>query len=83
MPLLAFFKPESPHSQAIVRLRSSLVSASLSTETGSLHLRLVPYHDPLGYPTICYGHLLSRERHADLGRWVLLGNEAEARKVLA
>ena len=59
------------------------MDTQVSTETGSLHLRLAPYHDPVGYPTIGYGHLLSRERHADLGRWVLLGNEAEARDVLA
>lgn len=28
-----------------------------------------PYHDPVGYPTIGYGHLLSREAGADLSRW--------------
>lgn len=28
-----------------------------------------PYHDDAGYPTIGYGHLLSRERWADLSGW--------------
>jgi len=32
-------------------------------------LRLQPYHDPAGYPTIGYGHLLSMDKHADLSRW--------------
>ena len=30
---------------------------------------LEPYHDPVGYPTICVGHLLSREQWADLSQW--------------
>lgn len=32
-------------------------------------LRLNPYHDPVGFPTVGYGHLLSREAWADLSRW--------------
>jgi lysozyme len=32
-------------------------------------LRLQPYHDPVGFPTIGYGHLLSREPWAPLERW--------------
>lgn len=28
-----------------------------------------PYHDDAGYPTIGFGHLLSRERWAPLSRW--------------
>ena len=32
-------------------------------------LRLSPYHDAVGYPTIGYGHLLSREKWADLSQW--------------
>lgn len=32
-------------------------------------LRLEPYHDPVGYPTIGYGHLLSREPWASLEKW--------------
>lgn len=28
-----------------------------------------PYHDPVGLPTIGYGHLLSREPWADLNQW--------------
>jgi lysozyme len=28
-----------------------------------------PYHDDAGYPTIGYGHLLSRKRWAPLDRW--------------
>lgn len=32
-------------------------------------LRLSPYHDAVGYPTVGYGHLLSREPWADLSQW--------------
>lgn len=32
-------------------------------------LRLEPYHDPVGYPTIGHGHLLSKEPWADLSQW--------------
>ena len=32
-------------------------------------LSLNPYHDPVGFPTIGYGHLLSRDAWADLNRW--------------
>ncbi len=28
-----------------------------------------PYHDVAGYPTIGYGHLLSKEKNADLSQW--------------
>lgn len=31
--------------------------------------RLLAYHDPVGYPTQGYGHLLSREVWADLSQW--------------
>lgn len=42
-------------------------------------LVLHPYHCPAGYPTIGYGHLLSREKHADLDQWEpLTHEEAEA-----
>lgn len=42
-------------------------------------LSLEPYHDPVGYPTIGYGHLLSREVWADLSQWQPISmNEAEA-----
>ena len=30
---------------------------------------LVPYHDPVGFPTIGFGHLLSRRKWADLAEW--------------
>lgn len=30
---------------------------------------LDPYHDPVGYPTIGYGHLLSLKPWADLSQW--------------
>ena len=32
-------------------------------------LSLVPYHDSAGYPTTGWGHLLSREKWADLSQW--------------
>ena len=42
-------------------------------------LSLKPYHDPVGYPTIGYGHLLSKEPWADLSQWKPISmNEAEA-----
>jgi len=44
-------------------------------------LRLVAYHDPVGYPTIGYGHLLSREPWADLSRWPDI-DEDEAERLL-
>lgn len=44
-------------------------------------LRLFPYHDPAGFPTIGYGHLLSREPWADLARWDPI-DEGEAERLL-
>ena len=32
-------------------------------------LRLQPYHDPVGYPTVGYGHLLSRVPWEDLSKY--------------
>lgn len=32
-------------------------------------LSLKAYHDPVGYPTIGYGHLLSKDKWADLSQW--------------
>jgi lysozyme len=45
-------------------------------------LSLDPYHDPVGYPTIGYGHLLSRDRWADLSQFPPLEDEAEADALL-
>jgi len=45
-------------------------------------LRLHPYHDPVGYPTIGYGHLLSRTPWVDLGEWPSI-DMAEAERLLA
>jgi lysozyme len=36
---------------------------------------LVPYHDPVGLPTIGYGHLLGTEPWADLGQWQGINQE--------
>ncbi len=44
-------------------------------------LRLSAYHDPVGYPTIGYGHLLSRNRWEELDRWADI-SEAEAEQLL-
>lgn len=38
-------------------------------------LRLEPYHCPAGFPTIGYGHLLSREKGADLSRWQAISED--------
>lgn len=42
---------------------------------------LTPYHDPVGFPTIGWGHLLSREPWADLSQWEPL-TQAEADALL-
>ena len=38
-------------------------------------LRLWSYHDDVGYPTIGYGHLLSKEKWADLSQWLAITEE--------
>jgi lysozyme len=60
------------------------VAFALAREHETLHdptpataLLYEPYHDPVGFPTIGYGHLLSREPWADLRRWPAV-TEAEA-----
>lgn len=41
--------------------------------------RLEPYHDPVGFPTIGFGHLLSRTPWDDLSQWKpLTQDEADA-----
>lgn len=45
-------------------------------------LRLEPYHDPVGFPTYGYGHLLSRTPWADLSQWEPLPDEAAADHLL-
>jgi lysozyme len=32
--------------------------------------RALPYYDVAGYPTVGYGHLLSKEKGADLDQWL-------------
>jgi len=39
------------------------------------HLELAPYYDAAGFPTVGYGHLLSRERWADLSQWAVITEE--------
>lgn len=54
-----------------------LLAAKLATRPGfdSMHdgnpatSIIEPYWDPIGFPTIGYGHLLSREAWAPLSRW--------------
>ena len=38
-------------------------------------LRLSPYHDPIGLPTVGVGHLLSKEKWADLSQWPTITEE--------
>jgi GH24 family phage-related lysozyme (muramidase) len=38
-------------------------------------LRLLSYHDDAGYPTIGYGHLLLKEKWADLSQWPAITEE--------
>lgn len=38
-------------------------------------LRLAPYHDDVGYPTVGYGHLLSKQKWADLNQWPTIQQE--------
>ena len=56
------------------------IAAELATHHEGLSLG--PYHDPVGFPTIGYGHLLSREKGADLSRFEPLVDEDEARRLL-
>lgn len=35
---------------------------------------IYPYHDPVGYPTIAYGHLLSRKTDCDLNQFRPINN---------
>lgn len=44
-------------------------------------LFLKPYHDPVGYPTVGYGHLLSYQKWADLSQWSAVTQE-EADRLL-
>lgn len=55
------------------------IAADLATPFEGLSL--AAYHDPVGYPTIGYGHLLSREPWADLSRWPDI-TESEAHDLL-
>lgn len=55
-------------------------AALLSEDFEGLSLAL--YHDPVGYPTIGYGQLLSRELHVDLSRWPLLPDREAAHFLL-
>ena len=41
-----------------------------------------PYHDPVGYPTIGYGRLLSRKPYEDLARWEPLASQEIAFEML-
>lgn len=38
-------------------------------------LRLAPYHDAAGCPTVGYGHLLSWKKRADLSQWSTVTKE--------
>ena len=62
----------------------SLRPASIAAELATHHegLSLEPYHDPVGFPTIGYGHLLSREKGADLSRFEPLADVDGARRLL-
>ena len=44
-------------------------------------LVLAPYHDDVGYPTVGYGHLLSKKKWADLSQWETL-TETDANALL-
>lgn len=46
---------------------ASSIAVSLAKPFEGLSLK--PYHDPVGYPTIGYGHLLSPDKWADLSQW--------------
>lgn len=42
-------------------------------------LRLKPYHDPVGYPTVGYGHLISKNAYEDLSRYPSITHETALR----
>jgi lysozyme len=45
-------------------------------------LSLSPYYDDVGYPTVGYGHLLSKEKWADLIQWPSLSGLTDANDLL-
>ncbi len=45
-------------------------------------LSLSPYHDAVGYPTVGYGHLLLKEKWADLSLWPNLSGLTDADDLL-
>ncbi|MEP4379649.1 MAG: lysozyme [Alphaproteobacteria bacterium] len=63
------------------RINPALEEAALLAEDFE-GLILEPYHDPVGYPTIGYGHLLSREPGADLTQWAALPDRDAALELL-
>ena len=52
------------------------IAAALAKHFEGLSLK--PYHDPVGFPTIGYGHLLSRIAWEPLDKWPALATEADA-----
>lgn len=55
------------------------LAAELAIPFEGLHLE--PYRDPVGYPTIGYGHLLSRDRSRPLSDWPAI-DQARAEELL-
>lgn len=55
------------------------LAATLCRRFEGCHLD--PYHDPVGYPTVGYGRLLSLEKWADLSKWESI-TEAQAEEWL-
>ena len=59
---------------ALVRAHETLHDPNPATD-----VLYEPYYDPIGFPTIGYGHLLSREPWSPLDRWpAITGAEADA-----
>jgi lysozyme len=71
--------------------RALELAAELARQFEGCHL--APYHDPVGFATVGYGHLLSRQPWAPLAQWpaisqeeantLLLQDMAEAERVVA
>jgi len=57
------------------------LAAEIATSPWADSFEPEPYHDPVGYPTIGYGHLLSRKTWEDISNWSPISEE-EGRVIL-
>lgn len=65
-----FMKPLDADEEKILKLASTIVTSPWADSFDP-----DPYHDPVGYPTVGYGHLLSKNPYEDLGKYESLTEE--------